>query len=299
MPLRAINSLSDLRNLAPPGLSPVVGDRVRNFLEPKAKPLPPPDLKTDRNQYFIDASLSNAISMLRRKGISKNNRYIVLVYNTDASLASMNLNKEVAWLESSNCEAAEFPGVQIATQDVTLYAVTEKMPYQVIYDEVTLTYRCDEDMREKKYFDAWINRIRNSVNGNIEYRSKYVASIDLIQLDMVNKDVYGVKLIDAFPTSISSLPMGFDMNNTYHRIAVTFSYKKYVTFGEYAKIPNDVKSAENKATRSLTMFDRALQELGKIGSSYIGTEIVKKAPIGNIPGIGAVSDVSARVFGAF
>lgn len=309
MAIRIPQNLTDFKNQVPPGVVPIIGNVIRDKLEP-GRPgqnqVPP---RYEKQKFSEEVSLSNAIASLRRKGIAKSNRYIVLIATPAALEKQSTLIRGVAQQAERGvlsdgfmrahigCENAEMPGIQIATQEQMLYSINEKMPYQILYDEVTLTYRVDADMREKQYFDMWINGIVNPVNGNIEYRNNYVTDIEIIQLDMKNEDVYAVKLIDAYPTAIATLPMGYDQANTYHRISVTFAYKKYITLGRNRELPPDVVSAELKASRSPTPFERAKEEFGKLAQSKIGTELIKQVPIGNIPGIGSVSDITGKIYG--
>lgn len=312
MPIRLPENLTQVQKFIPPGINPIIGNLVRNKLEPKPVKLVPPEYETQK--YSKQVNLSDAMTLLRKKGVSKSNRYLVLlslprclednneapVFYTPPTRSQNTLTyADIMMTCHTNCEAAELPGIQIATQDQILYALTEKIPYQMMYEDVTLTYRCDDQMREKKYFDAWINGIRNPVNGNIKYRKNYTADIEIIQLDMINRAVYTVTLLDAFPTSVSQIPMGYDHQNAYHKLTVTFSYKKYITFGEMNQLPKEVQIAEQKAGRSLTAFQRAGQEFGKLASSHVGSYLIKKTPIGNVPGLGSISDVSAKIYGLF
>ena len=60
---------------------------------------------------------------------------------------------------SFRCEKAEFPGRTIATTDDTHSGPTLKLPYDMTYNDITLSIICSEDMKERMFFERWMDLI--------------------------------------------------------------------------------------------------------------------------------------------
>jgi len=139
---------------------------------------------------------------------------------------------------SFQCEAAELPGKNITMIEYRHYAFTQRIPHQIIYPEIALTFYCNGQLEEKKFFDAWLDTMIPSNTGLVNYYSddngsmNYSAPVTINQYSQrANENgsprlIYGCQLIDAIPTSIASLPLNW-AEDSVHRLQVTFAYKKW------------------------------------------------------------------------
>ena len=128
---------------------------------------------------------------------------------------------------SFRCESAELPGRSIATTDLQIYGPSEKMPYQTMYNDITLTFICSDSMEEKILFDMWMEYINPSTTHNFTYKDSYTANkITINQYDVVDTNVYTVDLIDAFPIAVNQLDLNWSSDST-HKISVVFAYTKW------------------------------------------------------------------------
>jgi hypothetical protein len=64
--------------------------------------------------------------------------------------------------------------------------------------------------------------------------TRYLSDISIIQFDEFVKQIYAIKLIDAFPISIASMPLSWADDN-FHRVTVSFAYHyhKVIYEGKY------------------------------------------------------------------
>ncbi len=133
------------------------------------------------------------------------------------------------------CEQAELPGVSLLTADAKVYGPTYKVPYQKQFNDMNMTFICTNDFYEKKLFDKWIECIMPPDTNNLRYakgsNSRYLTDITVIQFDEFIKQIYAVKLIDAFPVSVSSMPLSWSDDGA-HRLTVSFSYQSFRTIYE-------------------------------------------------------------------
>lgn len=136
---------------------------------------------------------------------------------------------------SLQCDTAELPGVSLITADAKIYGPTFKVPYQKQFNETTLSFIATNDFYERKLFDKWIEAIMPNDTNNLRFpkseNSRYLTDITIIQFDEFIKQIYAIKLIDAFPTSVASMPLSWG-DDGIHRVSVNFAYQRYRTIYE-------------------------------------------------------------------
>ena len=122
------------------------------------------------------------------------------------------------------CEVAQLPGRSLSTTEQKFGSnPVEKHPYQTTYNDIDLTFIVSGDMREKMFFDAWMEVINPSSNFNFRYKKDYSTSIVIRQYDVTNKLVYDAMLIDAFPSVVNQLDLEWSSDG-YHKLSVVFEY---------------------------------------------------------------------------
>ena len=181
--------------------------------------------------------------------LAKPSRFHVII-NLPASLGSTIDTRTLAL----RCENASIPGRTIATSDLRIYGPTEKYPYQSSYEDMALTFICDDNMIEKAAFDAWMEKINPQNNWNFEYKANYVSTITIVQFDNSNNEVHKINLIDAFPIAVNQLDLDWSSDAPYHKLSVVFAYTYWETVATA-----DVKHALGSAINSPFNLAAALQ----------------------------------------
>ena len=132
---------------------------------------------------------------------------------------------------SFRCEKAEFPGRTIATTDDTFSGPSLKLPYDMTYNDITLSIICSEDMKERRFFERWMDLIvkpaRQADAGTIAYHSEYARGLRLVveQLDSNNRILASYACYDPYPIAITPMNATWDEVNTYQRFGVTLTYR--------------------------------------------------------------------------
>jgi hypothetical protein len=124
------------------------------------------------------------------------------------------------------CENAELPGRSISTTSMKIYGPEEKFPYQTTYNDMDLTFIVGDDMKEKIFFDSWLEWINPSVSYNFKYKADYTVQMRVNQYDLQNKITYSVDLIDAFPISVNAMALDWSSDG-YHKVTVNFAYTSW------------------------------------------------------------------------
>jgi hypothetical protein len=140
---------------------------------------------------------------------------------------------------SFRCEKAEFPGRSIATSDDTGGGGPAlKLPYDVTYNDITISVICSPDMKERVFFESWIDSIVGPASGErngtptgglISYFNDYARGVTLVvnQLDEAGNTLIRYRMNDVYPITISPMNATWEEVNSYQRFGVTFFYRHY------------------------------------------------------------------------
>ena len=143
---------------------------------------------------------------------------------------------------SFRCEKAEFPGRTIATsEDTGGGGPTLKLPYDVTYNDIQLSIICSADMKERLFFESWMdsivapagNKSGNGAGGLVSYFEHYARGISLQvqQLNEAGNVIITYHMHDIYPTALSAMNATWEEVNSYQRFGVTLFYRRYT----YAK----------------------------------------------------------------
>ncbi len=154
-----------------------------------------------------------------RYGVAKPHSYNVKIRGASGLLA-----QEIGIM----AEEAEIPGKSFATGNTALFGPQVKFPYLAIYNDFRVVFICSSDMWERKWFEDWHNRIENPKSGYFAYPDDYTSDIHIEQLNGRGEQVYEGVAKKAWPVTIDPQPLGYGMTNTYHRLAVTFAYFRFL-----------------------------------------------------------------------
>jgi len=77
-------------------------------------------------------------------------------------------------------------------------------------------------------FDKWGQSIVDLETYRVAYKKDIVTDVVIQQLNKQNIPIYGVKLENAFPTTIGGIALSNESADTPNKLTVTFSYDKFV-----------------------------------------------------------------------
>ena len=127
---------------------------------------------------------------------------------------------------SFRCESTSIPGKSIATIDDIGSGPSLKIPYDVTYNDIDLNIICSQDMKERKFFEDWMDDIVNH-QGIMSFYNTYAKGVKLTveQLDENGFIILSYDLYDVYPISISPMNLSWEETNTYQRFSVTLNYR--------------------------------------------------------------------------
>ena len=141
------------------------------------------------------------------------------------------------------CESVTLPGRQITTADYTADRQALKIPYSFINEDVTCSFLLTNDYYMKTLFDGWIEQVFDTESYRAKFKQDFTSDVIIQQLNSENIPVYGVKLENAFPTTITGITLDNNSESADQKLSVTFSYDNYVPEGPLASTLSGFRSA--------------------------------------------------------
>lgn len=158
----------------------------------------------------------------RRNGLARSNRFNIFMLPPEEAFSDRKNLRDISIL----CESCSLPGRQIQTFEHAYFRQQIKVAESFINEDVSFTFNLTSDYFIKEIFDRWTNLIidRNSFKKN--YDSVYKRDVGIYQQDIENKNVYGVKLINAFPISVQSIDLN-SSDGEIQKMTVIFTYEDF------------------------------------------------------------------------
>jgi hypothetical protein len=172
----------------------------------------------------------------RNYGLAKSSRFNVVINGGPLGLMDSSTSEELSLL----CEAVEIPGRSLITADAKTYGPIFKIPYQTQFQEISMTFLCTSELKERKFFELWMDQISNSskIVGsstrtfNFNFPSTYYGNVTIQNYREIGGPegsetaVYKTSLKEAFPMSIASQPLNWS-DDGFLRLSVQFTYRYY------------------------------------------------------------------------
>lgn len=215
------------------------------------------------------AKSTDFIAAIKTQGLARTNRFTVDV--APPSSNSAGLNSRVLLL----CDSAALPGVSYATTQNRSYGEFREVPYDRLFEPVTLSFYVDKEMVVKKIFDDWVMMIQNPVNRSFKYYESYVRTMTIQVQDLNDKTKYEVKLHEAYPKTMSAVGLSSESKDVM-KMSVSFQYK-YFEISQIVQLPNDQQISSNMIdkyngdfTGFQARFNKGLGEAGNFITGAVG-----------------------------
>jgi len=166
-----------------------------------------------------------------------------------------------------NCESVSIPGHVMATKEHKTYGLKREYAYEKLYEMVTMSFYMSDKMHEFNFFNAWLNSMYN--NGRVSYYDDYKGTIEIFQcsgVDPSDKEdlavMMKVKLIDAYPKTITPLALGHALTGTIQKVSVNITYRdvEYLDYTKQDSTKREIEKITDAALTSITEAGTLLQE---------------------------------------
>jgi len=164
---------------------------------------------------MIDAFIAN----VKTRGLARANRFSV-----DIGFPAGITSPYTRVLSSLFCEVAGLPGYNLATQPHRMVGESREVPYEPMYDPISLTFYMDSGYEIKDAFETWMSYIIDPITKAHGYYNKYATQI-IITPENVDRSVpYQVMLFEAYPKSMQTIMLD-QGNKEVMRLTIGLSYK--------------------------------------------------------------------------
>ena len=136
------------------------------------------------------------------------------------------------------CESISFPGRNLDTSpDTNIYGPTREIVNGFSFAEISATFVCSSDMREKLFFETWQRLAFDPISFDVGYYNSYVGGIQIYQLDEQDRRKYGVELVECFPKSVEPVSLDYAAANTISTVGISFSYRYWKNLTDEGDLP--------------------------------------------------------------
>ena len=125
------------------------------------------------------------------------------------------------------CESVTLPGQNMSStiDDIRVGPCREHI-FNVTYAPITAVFLADKALNEKRFFEDWQSLMFNR-DFQLKYYEDYVEDMTIKQLDARGNEVYGVRLIDAFPKTVTQMDLSY-ADAEMSRITVEIVFYKWI-----------------------------------------------------------------------
>ena len=183
------------------------------------------------------SNINEIINSITSSGVAYNNRYEVLI-NYPTALIQKNYNsiREI----SVRCESISVPGRSFSTTPYRFYGPARNMPYETTYSgELSMSVIVSADLRERRFFESWMDSICNPFNYKMNYYDQYTTNMEIRILNKTDTSSQIFLVEEVYPKALGEIQLGYDKDNEIMKQEVTLSFRKYQSaYTPYVSTPS-------------------------------------------------------------
>lgn len=148
------------------------------------------------------------------------------------------------------CKAASLPASNIADIEVMYRGRQVHFAGERTFEPWVVTILNDSDFTIRTEMENWMNAISMTTETRgIVQPGMYQRNMSVFQLDRNDREVYEYLFMDAYPTIISDITLGYDQGTAIEEFTVTFTYNNWISVnlggGFVNKALNTIGAASN------------------------------------------------------
>lgn len=189
--------------------------------------------------------ISDFLAEVKNKGLAVTNRFNVIITFPQKVIDPTNPATPISSRTVSlYCESTNIPGLNISTNQITIYGETRSHAYQKIFDDIDMSFYVDKDMQMVYLFHLWLALIADPSKRTLSYYDDYIADVQISILSKYENETFRITLKEAYPSRID--PVNISMDSQYvYKLNVNWQYK-YYTVESFTSI-NDPEIINDKS----------------------------------------------------
>jgi hypothetical protein len=199
------------------------------------------------------ANLKEFIAAVKGEGLMRNNRFSVFFSIPSGVEQSFDLRKVMLY-----CDSITLPSLTVETAQAKTFGEFREMPYNKLFDNITMSFYVDNSMQVKLLFDQWMNSIQDPITRTFNYYKTYTTDLNIDVFDVAEKQRYQLVLYEAYPKSISAVQMDYS-NKDVMKLQVSMNYKYWLS--------SATSSAETQSATGSSILNNLFSNNGLLGSA--------------------------------
>lgn len=168
--------------------------------------------------------IEDFISQVKGRGLARINRYAVQIQFP----RGMSVSSETRKIATLFCDAINLPGAAISTTPSRIFGEVREMPYEKIYDPVTMSFYVDSGMEIKRAFEQWMELIFNTKTRTLGYYKDYAMDVQIHVYTVDGDAPYSITLHEAYPKAINSVQLD-TAGREIMKMSLTMQYKYWTS----------------------------------------------------------------------
>ena len=234
--------------------------------------------ETDPNRRPPESDLSRFVAQVKQNGLAKTSKFVVTMGTPICLTKPQRVealgsdSKQYSEMLAMLCRSAILPGINFDTSPLIIGSSDKiEVPYEKVFDDVTLTFYVDSRMETKAFFDHWFDAIQLQSTKGFEYYKNFVTNIDIDVIDERTNKVYSVRLQEAYPKNMSAIGMDYASNEVM-TLSVTFTYKNWISTTLAIPKDKEPKSFLDELFGDNPFYQGAKSAIGSIGKIFTTVE---------------------------
>lgn len=125
------------------------------------------------------------------------------------------------------CSNVQLPGRGFATTERFDHGPIRKVPYSELYDDVSTTFYVTDDLEEHAFFNKWQELIGGQGSFGVAYYADIIGSVVIQVQNRMDQKTAEYELFEAYPISISTIELSYDMTNVVQVFTVNWAYHHF------------------------------------------------------------------------
>lgn len=224
-----------------------------------------PFLSRDNTNTGTRKPIQEFVSQVKSGGMARTNRYAVL-FTPPAGVSAASLQKIMLF-----CDQVQLPGSNFSTVQNRTFGEFREVPYERIYDNITMSFYVDTEMKVKELFDRWQNVISNPTTRSYNYYNNYITNMVIEVQDLNDNTRYSVTLWECYPKTVSSVQLDYNSKDIM-KISIGMQYKYWTAepvsqLADGEKVPT---SLYDKMMKNFTGFQETLNNtIGERAGNFL------------------------------
>jgi hypothetical protein len=204
---------------------------------------------------YIPSNINEMMGEIYRDSLIYANRF-EMVINTPTVFSYRPASQKQMTLR---CNSASIPGRSLTTQNYRFYGPQRQFPTEPLYSgDLALTYILSADLKERAYFEEWLNFICNPSNYKFSFYDEYTTSGVINILDKTDQVVYSATIEEMYPKQIGEIALGYEKDNEFLTQDIVLAYRKYTP--ATTAVSNPPTTTQAAAAQQITPFGLKLPE---------------------------------------